>query len=347
MRISAIKGSSFLVFFLFFVFIGRTQNQQKITYYPSNQFTMVGKIMDTQQPFHRIDTLKYTTLSSQVKTRMTRSAGLAISFKTNSNAIYAKWCTTSKSTSAGMTPIAYRGLDLYAKVDGKWQFVGVGRPSDGKNCSEDKIVANLSGVEQEYLLYLPVYSETTSLEIGVSENALIVAGEQPFKKRIVVYGSSIVQGAGASRSGMSYPARMSRNTGFHFFNLGMSGVARMEEEVATMISEIDADMFILDCIPNSSPREVTQRTQNLMKTIRKRHKEVPIVLMQGVVREIGYFDQITGEKVKKQNTNAYDEFMKLHNSGMKNIYFIFSDDFLGDDHEGTVDGTHPNDLGFD
>lgn len=28
---------------------------------------MVGKIMDTQQPFHRIDTLKYTTLSSQVK----------------------------------------------------------------------------------------------------------------------------------------------------------------------------------------------------------------------------------------------------------------------------------------
>ena len=30
-----------------------------------------------------------------------------------------------------------------------------------------------------------------------------------------------------------------------------------------------------------------------------------------------------------------------------NLYFIKEDRFLGTDHEGTVDGTHPNDLGFD
>ena len=30
----------------------------------------------------------------------------------------------------------------------------------------------------------------------------------------------------------------------------------------------------------------------------------------------------------------------------KHIYFIDSEGFLGDDHNGTVDGTHPNDLGF-
>lgn len=28
------------------------------------------------------------------------------------------------------------------------------------------------------------------------------------------------------------------------------------------------------------------------------------------------------------------------------IYFIGSDGFLGNDHEATVDGTHPNDIGF-
>ena len=30
----------------------------------------------------------------------------------------------------------------------------------------------------------------------------------------------------------------------------------------------------------------------------------------------------------------------------KNIYFIPSDGFLGDDSLGTADGTHPTDVGF-
>ena len=30
----------------------------------------------------------------------------------------------------------------------------------------------------------------------------------------------------------------------------------------------------------------------------------------------------------------------------KHIYFIFSEDFLGQDHIATADGTHPTDLGF-
>ncbi|MBD0833665.1 SGNH/GDSL hydrolase family protein [Aestuariibaculum sediminum] len=332
---------------LFFGLNGFAQKSSDIKYYPSSNFTMVGKIMDTDKPFHRIDTAKYSNIPEHIKTRLTRSAGLAISFKTNSKSIHAKWCTTSKYPSSGMTPIAFRGLDLYTKINGKWQFAGVGRPKSGENSSEGKLVANLNGEQREYLLYLPVYSETTSLEIGVENTAKITAGDQPFNKRILVYGSSIVQGAGASRPGMAYTSRMSRNTGFNFLNLGMSGVARMEKEVANMVADIEADVYLLDCIPNSSPKEITQRTGNLIKTIRSKNPNAPIILMQSVVREIGFVDEKTGEKVKMQNKNAYDEFMKLHQSGMKNIYFIFGNDFLGDDHEGTVDGTHPNDLGFD
>jgi lysophospholipase L1-like esterase len=37
----------------------------------------------------------------------------------------------------------------------------------------------------------------------------------------------------------------------------------------------------------------------------------------------------------------------LRKKNVKNLYFIKEDQFLGTDHEGTVDGTHPNDLGFD
>lgn len=323
------------------------QKSKDIHYHNAINFTMIGKIMPTDQPYHRVDTTKYNSLPQAIKVKLTRSAGIAISFKSNSTSIHAKWCTDSRYPSAGMTPIAYRGLDLYIKNDGKWQFASVATPRNGKNCNEDKLIANLTDQEKEFLLYLPGYSTIDNLSIGVDNEAEITKGEYPFTKKILVYGSSIVQGAGASRPGMIYTSRLSRLTGYDFLNLGMSGSAKMEREVADMVSDIPADAYLLDCIPNSSPQQVLERTAYLMESIREKNPNAPIIVMQSVIRESSYFDQKLGEKVKQQNINIYKEFFKQHKQGMKNIYFIFADKLLGDDHEGTVDGTHPNDLGFD
>lgn len=338
----------FIVFFMsaFLFLTSYSQKSKELTYHTAENFTIVGKIMPTNQPYHRVDTTKYNTLPKEIKKRLTRSAGIAVSFKSNSSTISAKWCTDTKYSSAGMTPIAQKGLDLYIKKDGQWQFASVARPKNGKECAEDRIISNLSSDEKEFLLYLPSYSSVESLEIGVDNNASITAGDYPFTKRILVYGSSIVQGAGASRPGMLYTSRLSRQTGYDFLNLGMSGSAKMEKEVADLVADIPADAYILDCIPNSSPKEILDRTAYLMTTIRKHNPDAPIIVMQSVIRESGYFDQKLGTKVKQQNINASKEFFKQYKAGMQNIYFIFADKLLGDDHEGTVDGTHPNDLGF-
>lgn len=323
------------------------ESKDKMVYTPAEKLTLVGKIMDTPKPFQRVDLTKYKKLPDAVNTRLTRSAGIAISFKTNSSVISAKWTTDSRSTSVGLTPIAYRGLDLYIKKAGKWQFAGVASPANGKKESSDILVSNLKKGEYECLLYLPIYSDTESLSIGVEPGATLTAGDQPFKKRILIYGSSIVQGAGASRPGMAYPARLSRQTGLNFLNLGTAAVAKMEPEVADMVADIQADAYILDCIPNSFPNQVKERLAPLITKIRKSHPNAPIIVMQSVVREIGYFDQRTGKKVQLQNMYTQTEVQKLQNEGDKNLYLLQSIDFLGDDHEGSVDGTHPNDLGFD
>lgn len=318
-----------------------------IIYTPAEKLTMVGKIMDTRNYYHRLDTLNYPDIPSVVKTRLTRSAGLAISFKTNSKSIYAKWTTDSKWTSAGLTPVAHRGLDLYIKKMGKWQFAGAAKPKSGSQESKAKIIDNLGGEELECLLYLPIYSEIKKLSIGVERGSSIKAGDDPFKKRILVYGSSIVQGAGASRPGMAYTSRLSRATGLNFLNLGTAAVAKMEKTVAEMIANIDADAYLLDCVPNSSPKEIRERAAFLITRIREKHPNAPIIVMQSVIRESGYFNKQLGEKVKQQNIAIKEEVQKLLDKGIDKLYFIAADDFLGKDHEGTVDGTHPNDLGFD
>ena len=55
----------------------------------------------------------------------------------------------------------------------------------------------------------------------------------------------------------------------------------------------------------------------------------------------------TIENVKRQNEAIAEQVEVLRKKNVKNLYFIKEDQFLGTDHEGTVDGTHPNDLGFD
>ena len=168
-----------------------------------------------------------------------------------------------------------------------------------------------------------------------------------FKKKIVVYGSSILQGASASRPGMAYPARLSRSSGYNFINLGLSGNGKMEKEVAGMLANIDADAFILDCIPNPSPKEITERAVGFVMTLREKHPDTPIIIIQTLIRETGNFNQKARENVKQQNEAIAEQVEVLRKKGVKNLYFIKEDRFLGTDHEGTIDGTHPNDLGFD
>ncbi|MFB5944611.1 SGNH/GDSL hydrolase family protein [Albibacterium profundi] len=319
----------------------------KMTYTPAEDLTLVGKIKPTPKLFQRVDTLKYADLPANVKKRVVHSAGLAISFVTNSTQITAKWCTMGTTTSATMTRVAYRGMDLYIKKNGKWVYAGVARPRSGEECAATTIARYMDDSEKECLLYLPLYNEATSVSIGVENDAYIRAGEQPFKKRVLIYGSSIVQGAAASRPGMAYPARLSRSTGLNFLNLGMGASAKMEKPVVDMIGEMEADAYILDCVPNSTPEEITERTEYLVRTIREKHPDAPIIIMQSLFRESGSFNLRTRAKVQQQNENILKEFEKLKQSGVEKLYFIPSDEFMGDDHEGSVDGTHPTDLGFD
>ncbi len=333
-----------LVLTLISVQLSIAQTSSKLTYHKTDNLFLYGKAFQTPQQFHRVDTALYNDLPQAVKALLTNSAGLAIAFKTNSKTIGAKWCVTDRKAAVNMTPIGQKGLDLYIKKDGKWQFAGVGRPSN--TCSEGVVVKSMDDSEKECLLFLPLYDELKSIEIGLDEGSTIAAIQNPFKKRIVIYGSSIVHGASAGRPGMAYPAILSRKTGLYFMNLGISGNAKMEPSAAKMVSDIDADAFVLDCIPNPNPTQIKERTENFAKTIRQKHPKAPIIFIQTIIREHSYFDLAVQYVVKNQNKEVTAAFNRLKASGMKDVYLITAENLLGDDHDATTDGTHPNDLGF-
>ena len=315
-------------------------------YVDAATLTLVNKPHATKQPFHRVEVADYPDLSKTVRLYYTYSTGVAVVFRTDSRTISARWTTTDRKPSTHMTGLSQKGMDLYIKRDGEWVFAGIARPGLGAD-HKATLVEHMDGTEKECLPYLPLFDEVKTLEIGVDAGARIEAAPNPFRHRIVVIGSSITHGTGLSRPGMAYPARLSRSSGYNFINLGLSGNGKMEKEVAGMLADIDADAFILDCIPNPSPKEITERAVDFVMTLREKHPDTPIIIIQTLIRETGNFNQKARENVKQQNEAIAEQVEVLRKKGVKNLYFIKEDRFLGTDHEGTIDGTHPNDLGFD
>lgn len=307
---------------------------------------LIGRAFpDTMAGWQRIAADAFPDLPPVVKDRLTHAAGLAVSFRTDSPEITARWCTSDAGQNPNLTPIAQRGLDLYVRRGNAWLWAGVGRPGDTKMCNEDWLVRHMDAGEKHCLLYLPLYKELKSLEIGIAPGCYLRPAASPFTKRVAIYGSSIVQGASASRPGMAYPARLSRRLGVDVINLGVSGVARMEPAVAQLVAEVEADAYILDCVPNSSPEQISQRAGNLVRTLRARRPKAPIIVLMSILREAGRFDRVVAERVARQNAAMLAEMTAL--TDIRDLTIVSGEALLGDDGETSIDGTHPNDIGFD
>ena len=317
-------------------------------YVDASGLNVIGKPFATSKPFTRIDTSRFRFDDKVIQRYADHSTGLAVLFRTDSRSISARWVTSAADIRANMTTVSQKGLDLYIRQDGEWVFAGIATPSvkEGKlDVHESQIVGNMADGIKECLLYLPMFDRVDSLTIGIDQDAVIEPMENPFKFKIVFKGSSITHGISASRSGMTYPARFGRDNGYYVCNLGFSGKSKLQKEFAQMLAETQADAFVFDAFSNPSAAEIRERFDGFVDVIRAAHPETPLIFLQTERRETRNFNQRNEERESAKQTAA-EEVVRRRMQKDKHIYFIDSEGFLGDDHVGTVDGTHPNDIGF-
>ncbi|WP_346316514.1 SGNH/GDSL hydrolase family protein [Chitinophaga sp. YIM B06452] len=337
------------LFFLLLLCSACAMAQEKPVYTDARNFQFIGKGLPTDPMYVRLDTVQTKPMTDAVKYLSTHSAGIAVLFQTNSPYIRARWQLAKRQFYANITPIAHSGLDLYCLNKGRWQWCGMGRPGDRDTLNDAPLVANMDTAMKQFLLYLPIYNQVTSLEIGVAPGTTIARIEKPAvdtAKRVVIYGSSILQGASATRAGMAYPSILQRKTGWEFINLGFSGNGKMEFPVAELLATMPAKVFVLDCIPNPSADEIRERAYPFIKHLLTKRPGVPILLVETAPREQGYFDLKVAQVVKEKNNVIRDVYIKLKGEGFKQLYYLPGKDLIGHDHEATIDGTHLTDIGF-
>ena len=313
-------------------------------YVDASTLTILNKAQNDNLPLNRIDNSKYE-MSATARSYMAHSTGLAVAFKTNSHTIRAYWKTgNTKCGGSNTSPILHSGLDLYILENGKWIFAGTGAPRYNTDTHEATIVTNMVEGEKQCLLYLPMFNSVTELKIGVDSGALIEAIPSPVKHKILVTGSSITHGASACRPGATYVARMGRALNAETPNIGMSGMCKLDDYFADIACDTEADAYIFDAFSNSSAADINNRLYRFAERVTKAHPNKPIIFLQTLLRDKSHFDMA----VKKRNDDqraAAEALMVKVCEDFPNIYFVNPGLYVGNDHEGTIDGTHLNDVG--
>jgi hypothetical protein len=210
--------------------------------------------------------------------------------------------------------------------------------------NEAQLVQGLPRERRDYRLYLPLYNGVSEIEIGLDSEATLVA-RAPRPRPVVVYGTSIVNGGCASRPGMAYPAILGRILDRPMINLGFSGNGKMELALARLLAELDASVYVLDCLPNMNDVMVTERVAPFVRELRATRRE-PIVLVENIVYQHGWIDGSGPRWSEQKNRALRDAVEGLQAEGIRDLRYVSADRLLGDDGEATVDGTHPTDLGF-
>ena len=129
-------------------------------------------------------------------------------------------------------------------------------------------------------------------------------------------------------------------------NLGFSGNALLDLEIADVIAGVDASMFVLDFVPNATVEQMKERADKFYTIIRSKHPDTPVLFVEEPIFTHSRFDMNVAKEIKDKNETIQAIFQSLKKRGEKNIYLLSSKDIIGHDGEATVDGVHFTDLGF-
>jgi len=309
-------------------------------------FSLYGVFYDYESGlFRRMPKDIAETVNEGVAELSNHTSGGRVCFSTNSECI-ALTCTRPSFWAMGhMARTGNGGFSLYERAEGKWLYLATFVPPATPSGFSSIVTLPGGKKPRELMLQMPLYAPVSSLSIGVACGSSLGKwhGEYTHKRPIVFYGSSITQGGCASTPGGDYAGRVSRKFDADYINLGFSGSAKGESSMMEYIAGLQMSVFVYDYDYNAPDAEHLERTHYRgYRIVRDAQPVLPIIMIS-----CPNYDRIGYDAEKRRDIIAAS-YERARAEGDENVYFIDGKvhfaTFNAD--ECTVDGTHPNDLGF-
>ncbi len=330
---------------------GQPDDGGQLVWYDVNDLGVEGRVWtDLAAPFDRLPKKAQGVVRDAVWNLSRNSAGMCVRFVSDSPEIHVRWTVTSERLAMPHMPATgVSGVDLYMRdAEQKWRWVACGMPKVFPT-NTAQLASGLAAEDHEFRLYLPLYNSVSSVAIGIAKDKQLKLPPKYPADRVgplVFYGTSITHGACATRTGLAHPAMIGRHFDRPIVNLGFSGNGRMEPEVGELLAEVEAAVFIIDCCPNMNGAEVAARTEPLVRQLREVHPHTPILLVEDRRYGDSWWNAARHNRNEENHAALRAAYQRLQQAGVSNLHYLEGDKLLGSDGEDTVDGSHPNDLGF-
>ncbi|MBQ0083607.1 MAG: SGNH/GDSL hydrolase family protein [Clostridiales bacterium] len=292
----------------------------------------------TDSYFHRLPENVYKECSERLREIEKHTAGGRIRFKTDSPFVAVKVFTPWQAQMTNMSLSGSSSFDIFVYENEAYRFLNCFRPPFLCENGEWNARSNVPKGLNEYLLPFPLYNAVEKVYVGIQKGSVLKECDgYKHENPVVFYGSSITQGASASRPGTCYEELISHRFDLNYINLGFSGAALGEQAIAEYIGTLEMSAFVLDFDHNHYAPEPLRKTHlPFYKTFRKLKPDTPLIM---VSRPYPIMPELR-EIIKDTYKYAIEQ-------GDKNVAFIDGETLFAGDHytECTVDGCHPNDIG--
>jgi len=278
------------------------------------------------------------------------TAGGQLAFRTDSPCLALRVTLSAPPDAWNMAPTGQCGFDCYFGEPFQQRYMATSRLVIGQASYESWLFELLPNTPRTLTLNFPLYMGVKEIQMGLAPGAkLEVPPAWSLPGPVVVYGTSITQGASASRPGLCYTNLLSRKFNAEFINLGFSGSGKGEPEVAKVIREIpNPALFVLDF--DSNIREthlLKERWPNFIKLLREKHPRVPMLaLSKPPFMTETHHPEVTRYRLERRDF-LRELVAQCQRDGDARIAFLDGGTLYGDDwHECTTDQRHATDLGF-
>lgn len=328
------------------------QNEVRLDWYNVAGMELGGKAKAvTSNPFQRFPDSMQSLVRKRVWDLSENLSGVYIDFQTDASQVIVKYVVNGPLQFPHMPATGVSGVDLYTYQNNNWKWLKGHYQFQDTISYRYRLKDTVNNVKHNLRLYLPLYNTVSYMQIGVDEHAFFRSIPVQDEAPIVIYGTSITQGACSGRPGTTWTSLLSRKIDIPVFNYGFSGNGRLEDEVISYLAQLEAKVYVLDCLANFTSGqglnavEAKKRLIKSVETLRELKPETPIVLTDHAGYPYGEVYNPEKKKYQLLNRANLEAFEALKERGFKNIYILKNKD-LGLDATDFIDGVHPNDAGM-
>ena len=278
------------------------------------------------------------------------TAGGQVSFQSDTRHLAIRVKLSGPANMNHMPATGQCGFDLYVGEPGAQRYFNTARYDIRETGYEVELFEHQEPALRTFTLNFPLYQGVKEVQIGLSPEACVQAPPAWSDERpIIIYGTSITQGGCASRPGLAFTNIASRALNREVINLGFSGNGCGHPEVLRLMAGIPRPgLWVLDYDANAGSQDALRKSLTIaLEILRAARTDVPILVVSRIVwaRDFSHAESARNREIRAEIQR--EAVAAARAVGDSLIHFLDGGLLLGPDaDECTVDGVHPNDLGF-